>query len=79
MVTETYHQLIIKGIDGLPPETLAEIADFVYFVRKRTLLPRTFEELQNALLHKELGQLSREAEAHLEKEFENYGQLYPRV
>jgi len=28
--------------------------------------------------NKELGQLSREAEAHLEKEFENYGQLYPR-
>jgi len=78
MATEIYHQLIIKGIDGLPPETLAEIADFVYFVRKKTLHPQAFEELQNVLLNKKLGELSREAEAHLEKEFENYGQLYPR-
>lgn len=78
MTTQSYHQLIAKGIEGLPPEMLAEIADFIYFVRKRALQPQAFEELQNILLNKELRQLSRDAEAHLEKEFEGYEQLYPR-
>jgi len=41
--------------------------------------PQAFqEELQDALLTVELRQLSREEEAHLEKEFEGYDQLYPR-
>lgn len=79
MTIRNYQQLIVEGIKGLPPEILAEIADFVYFVRKRVLQPQTFEEeLQNALLRVELKQLSRDEEAHLEKEFEGYDQLYPR-
>jgi hypothetical protein len=42
------------------------------------LEPQTFgEELQNALLRVELRQLSHTEEAHLEKEFEGYDQLYP--
>ena len=79
MTTQVYQQLIIEGIKGLPSEMLAEIADFVYFVRKRVQQPQVFEEEQrNALLGVELKQLSREEEAHLEEEFENYEQLYPR-
>jgi len=39
----SYEQLITEGIKGLPPELLAEIADFVYFVRKRFMYPQTFE------------------------------------
>jgi len=79
MMTRNYEQLIVEGIKGLPPEILAEIADFIYFVRQRALQPRAFEEeLQNALLSAELGQLSRDEEAHLEKEFEDYDRLYPR-
>lgn len=38
----SYEQLITQGIKGLPPELLAEIADFVYFVRKRFTQPHTF-------------------------------------
>ena len=72
-------QLIIEGIKELPTETLAEIADFVYFVRKRVLEPEAFqEELMSALLRVELQQLSRGEAAHLEKEFEDYDQRYPR-
>jgi len=79
MTTQTYEQLIIQGIKGLPPETLAEIAAFVYFVRQRALQPQTFnEELQNALLGEELKKLSRTEEAHLEEEFAGYEQRYPR-
>ena len=40
MTTQTYQQLIIEGIKGLPLEVLAEIADFIYFVRKRALQPQ---------------------------------------
>jgi len=78
MTTQTYQQLIIEGIKGLPPEILAEIADFIFFVRKRVIQPEAFEdELQNVLLRLELKQLSHEEEAHLEKEFEDYDRLYP--
>jgi hypothetical protein len=73
-----YQRLIIEGIKGLPPEALAEIADFIYFLRKRVLDPQAFEEeLQNAILRVDLRQLSRQEGAHLEKEFEDYDQLYP--
>jgi hypothetical protein len=79
MTAPIYQQLIIEGIKGLPPESLAEIADFVYFVRKRILEPQAFqEELRNAGLGVELRQLSRDEEKHLEKEFEDYDRLYPR-
>jgi hypothetical protein len=79
MSVNVYERLIVEGIKGLPPETLSEIADFIYFVRKRVLQPQTFdEERQDALLRVELRQLSRDEEAHLEKEFEDYDKLYPR-
>ncbi|MBI5305545.1 MAG: hypothetical protein HY868_25675 [Chloroflexi bacterium] len=70
MTAQTYRQLILDGINGLPPEILAEIMDFVYFVRKRTLQPRDFET--------ELKLLSRAESTHLEKEFQDYEQRYPR-
>ena len=77
MMTQNYQQLIIEGIKGLPPETLAEIADFIFFVRKRTLQPQAFEEeIQHSLLNAELSQLSRDEVAHLEKEFDDYESHY---
>jgi hypothetical protein len=79
MTAEAYQQLIAEGIQGLPPEVLAEIADFVYFVRKRVLAPETFEdELRSFLLRAELRKLSHDEEAHLEQEFEGYDRRYPR-
>ena len=38
-----YENLIMKGIKGLPQEVLAEVADFVYFVRTRVTQPQFFE------------------------------------
>jgi hypothetical protein len=79
MTSLTYQQLINEGIKGLPAEYLAEIVDFVYFLRKRKLQPELFEEeMQSVLLNAELSQMSREEEAHLEEEFKNYDKLYPR-
>lgn len=79
MTEEIYHQLIIQGIRGLPAETLAEIADFIYFLRKRAQQPNAFAtELRDTLLGEELTQLSRNEEAHVEQEFAGYEQRYPR-
>jgi hypothetical protein len=79
MTTLAYQQRIIEGLEGLPPEILAEIMDFVYFVRKRVLQPQAFEEeIQNILLREELRHLSRDETAHVEQEFAGYDQLYPR-
>jgi hypothetical protein len=79
MTEQIYQQLIVQGIRGLPAETLAEIADFIYFLRKRAQHPDIFaEELRSALLGEELKQLSRDEETHLEQEFDNYEQRYPR-
>jgi hypothetical protein len=76
---KTYEQVILEGIRGLPPETLAEIADFVYFVRKRILQPGPFEEERQVLaLRTDLRALSIAEQRHLESEFEGYEQLYPR-
>lgn len=78
MTEQIYQQLIVQGIRGLPAETLAEIADFVYFLRKRVQQPDVFaEELRSALLGEELKQVSRNEEAHVEQEFADYEQRYP--
>ena len=79
MTQPTYQQLIFEGIQGLPPNALLEIVDFIYFVRKRTLQPHVFaEEIHQTFLNAELRQLSRDEEAHLEDEFKNYGELHSR-
>ncbi len=79
MTSQTYQHLILAGIKGLPPEALEEIAQFIYFLRKRTLQPQLFEEeLQTALLRTDLQAFSQTEEAHLEKEFEDYERRYPK-
>ena len=78
MATQSYEELIIKGIRDLPPEVLAEIADFVYFVRRRVMDPEGFaEDVYTALLRRELKQLSRDEQRHLEEEFAEYERRYP--
>jgi hypothetical protein len=59
---ESYEQLIIRGLKGLPQELLAEIADFVYFVRQRAARPEVFEqERQQALSEAGTSQAANEA------------------
>ncbi len=50
MLTTNYEQFIIEEIKGLPQESLAEIAYFVYFMHQRAKQPQIFElALQTAL------------------------------
>ncbi|OQY45121.1 MAG: hypothetical protein B6242_11130 [Anaerolineaceae bacterium 4572_78] len=73
-----YEHMITKGIKGLPNNILAEIAYFVYFMRKRVLQPDMFEDdLQSALLYDELHIMQQHEMAHLEEEFLNYESKYP--
>lgn len=73
-----YQQLILKGIKDLPKESLKEIADFVIFIRKKTLNPKEYQEdLAYELLNQELRTLSETEQAHLEEEFKDYQKNYP--
>ena len=65
-----YQSAILEAIKGLPSESLAEIAGFVEFVRSRSPGQRR--------IARDLRQLSRGQEAHLEEEFAGHDKLYPR-
>ena len=79
MPNDAFEQLILDGVKGLPPEALVEITDFVYFVRKRVLQPKDYQnELHDLLLAADLRQLDRDEAAHLESEFDSYEQRYPK-
>ncbi len=78
MTVQTYHELIAEGIKELPEHTLAEITDFVYFVRQRVLGENAESDLYQTMLDLERNRLVAESEAHLEEEFAGYEQRFPR-
>ena len=79
MTTQEYQEIITESIKGLPEDTLAEIAHFVFFMRTKMLEPKAFEdELWAKMIELELKQLSRDEEAHLEQEFADYDSRFPR-
>lgn len=78
--SQYYERLITEGIRLLPPEALAEIVDFVYFIRRKTQQPERFaHDRETLLLAAELEQLSVSETEHLEAEFQDYAERYPRV
>lgn len=70
MTAQAYRQLILTALLDLPDEALAEIAEFVFFVRRRSAGPRDS-------LKADLDALSQAETSHLEQEFLSYEQLYP--
>ena len=79
METISYEKIITTGIKGLPAETLREIADFVYFIRRRAIDPKSFEDEQfRALVEEDLENLTETELKHLEQEFTDYESIYPR-
>lgn len=77
-MNQRYEQIILEGIKGLSANTLIEIADFVYFVRKRTLQPQEFiADLAMINIGVEGRVMSQFEQQHLEEEFADYEQLYP--
>ncbi|MBX3002107.1 MAG: hypothetical protein KF893_26520 [Caldilineaceae bacterium] len=79
MTVHHYHDLINEGIKELPESALAEIADFVYFVRLRTLSASSpNSNLYTLLLDLDLQQARKDSLHHLEEEFADYDQHYPK-
>ena len=79
MSEQVYQELITEGIRGLPEEFLSQIADFVYFVRRRMTQPKAFEaDMYSTLLQTELGNMNQHELTHLEEEFANYEQRFPK-
>ncbi len=79
MEATNYEKIIVSGIKGLPSETLREIADFVYFVRRRIADPKGFEDARfRALIEDDLSNLDEAELKHLEEEFADYDTVHPR-
>ncbi len=69
-----YEQIIVAGVKHLSPDRQREVADFVYFLREREAKGAEYEQLIKAdLAELEAGELK-----HLEEEFADYEQRYPR-
>jgi hypothetical protein len=78
MTPQVYKQLIISGIQDLSPALLAEVANFVYFVRKQAEAPDAFASEQYALLlNQDRKTLNQDELHHLETEIAGYEQQYP--
>jgi hypothetical protein len=79
METSQLRRIISSGIEGLPVESLKEIADFVVFVRLRSLKPLMFEKQDDLALElsRELALLNTNELLHLEEEFATYERTYP--
>jgi uncharacterized membrane protein YebE (DUF533 family) len=75
---QVYKQMIVEGIRGLPPEMLAEVANYVYFLRRLAVEPDAFAAEQYVfLLDRQLDHLDAADLAHLEAEIDGYTERYP--
>jgi hypothetical protein len=70
----SFEQVILAGVRNLPPERQREVADFVYFLRQREAGGAEYESLLKA----DLAALEVDELKHLDEEFKDYEQLYPR-
>ena len=74
--TLDFQDVITKGIQGLPTKYLSEVADFVVFMRCKAFEgddPCNFENIKHELSLMDARQLS-----HLEDEFKDFDQLFPK-
>jgi hypothetical protein len=69
-----FEKMILEETKNLSPETLDEILDFIKFKKLKALGKQSFEKKIN----QELTDLSDVSLTHLEEEFSNYKECYPR-
>ena len=65
-------KLILKETKGLPPNAINEVLDFIQFIKKKR------EYIFKDSLSLELSLLDKRELSHLEEEFKDYKELYPR-
>lgn len=68
-------QLITEGIKGLPQPYLSEVADFVVFVRRRAMEQKPYGAER---IRQELSSLDAHEQQHLEDEFKDFDQQFPK-
>lgn len=80
MMTDThyYQQFINNSIKELPIDALEEITDFINFIQQKLKKTSLIQHNDNALLLAELHLLSYQQQQHLEQEFANYEQQFPK-
>ncbi len=77
--TKKLQKTILHSLEGLPESRLKEIAEYIFFIRQKTLNPETFQqEFESIMLTDELTALEINEAAHLEEEFKNYKETYPK-
>lgn len=77
--TMEFKEIILKSLQGLKEEQLREVAEFIYFVKQKTQNPERFREaLEIDLIGSSLADLNSAESSHVEEEFENYQNLYPK-
>lgn len=60
MTAKNYQQLILQGTQDLPPDSLAEIVDFIFFIRQKLFHPQRFDDaLQESLSSSTIREESR--------------------
>jgi hypothetical protein len=69
-------KMILKETKGLPSFALNEVLDFIQFIKEKKL--KTNDDNLKSNLEFELSLLDYKEMAHLEKEFKDYKELYPR-
>lgn len=74
--TVDFEQVIIQGIKGLPKQYLSEVADFVLFIRQKSLQKNNFYDLDE--IQMELSKLNERELKHLEDEFKDFDTQFPK-
>ena len=70
----SYEQIIVAGVKHLSPERQREVADFVLFLREREANGAEYTQSVEA----DLAALSTDELKHLEEEFKDYDEKFPR-
>ncbi len=70
-------KLILKETKGLPLYALNEVLNFIQFIKEKKLKNKR-EDIFKDNLHFELSLLDKNELSHLEDEFKDYKELYPR-
>jgi hypothetical protein len=70
-----FEQLIVEDLKGLPQQYLSEVADFVLFLRRRVVEQQPYDADS---IRQELSALDARSQQHLEEEFADFYQRYPK-
>jgi len=74
MTKALLEKMILEETKNLSAETLHEILDFIKFKKTKTFWTKSFDKN----IKTELSDLNEMSLIHLEEEFSNYKELYPR-